>query len=233
MCAGSCPGVGMIESGRPPRSNVRISRGQSVMPKIGGHLCRLQADDVGVGSAREFRVARVVVAVAMRVRDHQRDRGATMLRAPFCNQPVDRRPDFEIARSAVEQQRSVAAEQEVEERAFEIRPYRLADHEGVGIVLLNLHFRFGFARTVDPRGERRLGIRFRHGRTGTQRQRQREGNAGRMQACAAEFHRSPFATAKNYRLPSQLQQWEIRVPRYRATAPSVRSADTSPVNGGG
>ena len=61
-----------------------------------------------------------MVAMAVRMRDHQVDRPAAMLCLPCGDQPVDRRADFQAAGAAVDQQHTVMPEDQIEEWRLEI-----------------------------------------------------------------------------------------------------------------
>ena len=134
-----------------------------------------EADDSGVGAVAELGVAGVMIAVPVRVRDDQADRTVAVAGAPIGDQPIDGRPDREAAGPAVDQHGAVAAENEIEEGRFEIRPDRLADDEGVGVDPLHLGFGFAGDGAVDPRREARPDRRWR--RRDRQRCQRRDGAA--------------------------------------------------------
>lgn len=118
--------------------------------EVGRNVFRLQAHDVSVGPIAEFGIACMVIAMAVRMRDHQSDRTLAVFRLPFVNQPIDRRADLEAARAGVDQQGAILAEEEIKEGCLEIGEDRLANHESVRVDRLHLSLGLARGRPVDP-----------------------------------------------------------------------------------
>jgi hypothetical protein len=111
-----------ISSVRPPRSKRPIESGSSANPKNAWDLVRRSTYDPRIRPALELGVARDVIAVRVRVGDHEFVAFSRMLLEPGPDQLVDGGPQREADRlgggAAVHQQRPVVAEQQVEERRF-------------------------------------------------------------------------------------------------------------------
>jgi hypothetical protein len=142
----------------------------------GGHLRRGPAHDRGVGPVPELLVAHAVIAVAVGVGDNQREGGSAVGGQPVADEAVDGGTDLQAPGAGVEQQDPIAAKQQVEERRLETGLHRLADHEGVGVVALDLHLRLRLRGSVNPGLEEGAGQR--RPREGQQQGRQQGGESG-------------------------------------------------------
>lgn len=118
----------------------------------------LQADYRGVGAGGEFAVALMMIAVAVRVGDDEGDRFAIMRGEPLGDNGIDCGADLQATGTAVDQQRAIAAEQQVEKRCLEIGADRLADDESVGVVFLDLSLGLRRRCAVYPGSERVCGV---------------------------------------------------------------------------
>ena len=95
------------------------------------------------------------IAVAVGMGDDQGDRLPMMPRRPFGDDLIDRRSNLQPAGARVDQERAIAAENQIEAGPLEVRADRLADHIRVVVLALRLHPRLIRPNAVDPRLEQR------------------------------------------------------------------------------
>jgi len=114
------------------------------------------ANDCRLGAPDKLLVARNVIAMPVRMRDHELDRLQALGLDPIGDDPIDSRSDLQPSGARIDLQDPAGPEEEEDERTLEVRPDRLPNDEGIRVVLLDLHFRFGTVRRIHPRlGERR------------------------------------------------------------------------------
>jgi hypothetical protein len=68
-----------------------------------GNVCRFQPQNGGIGTFAKGGVSGNVIAVAVAVRDDERDAGAMMRSQPIRNQPIDGRPDPAVLGASIDQ----------------------------------------------------------------------------------------------------------------------------------
>jgi hypothetical protein len=101
------------------------------------HRRGVTTNDGDVWPADELGVAGDVIAVSVAMRHHEVDRRAPLAGEPGTQQCVDRCGDVDVAGPGVEEQRTVVAEEEIEERLLVIRARRLAQDEEIRVVRLD------------------------------------------------------------------------------------------------
>ena len=106
------------------------------------HRVELARDHGGVGPVRELTVTGHVIAMPVGVGDDQLVALARMLAEPVGDQPVDSLSQRELGsvgcRASVEQQGSVIAEEQVQERRLVVDRLALAQDDRVLVVVVHL-----------------------------------------------------------------------------------------------
>src|SRR6185503_10531612 len=114
------------------------------------HGCGIASHHRSARSTDELAVAGDVIAVGMTVRHYKIQRRVTVAGQPGSRERVDDRRDVDPSGAAIEQQRSVASEEEVEEWLLVARARRLTQDVQVGVV--GVHAERGSAGAVRAAG---------------------------------------------------------------------------------
>ena len=117
------------------------------------------SDQRRVRSGLELRVAGDVIAMAVRMHDHQRDRSSSMKRRPALEDLVYGRGNVCRLRSRIDEHRTPLPEQQIEKRLLEVRASRLSKDEQIRIVFVDAKRRcFGTRCRRGPRGRQRAAL---------------------------------------------------------------------------